>query len=160
MNKKRTRTVDWREKRRYRAVELKHAGWTHEEIAEALDVCTRAVTQWMKGVREEGKAGLQARPQPGATPKLAAEELALLPALLARGAEVYRFRGEVWTCTRIARVIEWEVGVSYHKDHVSRLLKAIEWTPQRPIGPATQRNEREIAHWRTNVWPELKKSTA
>jgi transposase len=64
MNKKRTRNVDWKEKRRYRAVELKHAGWTHEEIAEALDVSTRAVKQWMKVVREEGKAGLQAHPQP------------------------------------------------------------------------------------------------
>jgi hypothetical protein len=39
----------------------------------------------MKVVREAGKAGLQARPQPGATAKLAAEELALLPALLTRG---------------------------------------------------------------------------
>lgn len=160
MNKKRTRNVDWKEKRRYRAVELKHAGWTHEEIAEALDVSTRAVKQWMKVVREEGKAGLQAHPQPGAIPKLAAEELALLPALLAIGAEAYGFRGEVWTCARIARVIEWEFGVSYHQDHVSRLLKAIEWTPQKPISHATQRNEREIAHWRTKLWPELKKSAA
>ena|SRR5437763_7915495 len=147
MNKKRTRNVDWKEKRRYRAVELKHAGWTHEEIAEALDVSTRAVKQWMKVVREEGKAGLQAHPQPGAIPKLAA-------------AEAYGFRGELWTCARIARVIEWEFGVSYHQDHVSRLLKAIEWTPQKPIGHPTQRNEREIAHWRTKLWPELKKSAA
>jgi len=58
MNKKRTRNVDWKEQRRYRAVELKHAGWTHEEIAEALNVSTRAVRQWMKVVREEGKAGV------------------------------------------------------------------------------------------------------
>src|ERR687895_115462 len=138
MNKKRTRNVDWKEKRRYRAVELKHAGWTREEV----------------------KAGLQAHPQPGAIPKLAAEELALLPALLAIGAEAYGFRGEVWTCARIARVIEWEFGVSYPQDHVSRLLKAIEWTPQKPIGHPTQRNEREIGHWRTKLWPELKKSAA
>ena len=65
MNKKHTRTVDWKEQRRYRALELKHAGWTHEEIAEALDVSTRAVKQWMKIVREEGKAGLQAHPPQG-----------------------------------------------------------------------------------------------
>ena len=160
MNKKHTRTVDWKEQRRYRALELKHAGWTHEEIAEALDISRRAVKQWMKIVREEGKAGLQAHPHPGATPKLAAEDLALLPELLAPGAEAYGFRGEVWTCARIARVIEWEFGVLYHKDHVSRLLKAIDWTPQKPINHGTQRNEREIANWRTNVWPALKKSAA
>jgi transposase len=104
MSTRKIRIPDWKERRRYRAVELKHAGWTHEEIAEALDVSTRAVRQWMKVVREEGKAGLQAHPQPGAIPKLAAEELALLPALLAIGAEAYGFRGELWTCARVATV--------------------------------------------------------
>ncbi len=106
------------------------------------------------------QSGVASASPPGATPKLAAGDLALLPELLAPGAEAYGFRGEVWTCAGIARVIEWELGVLYHKDHVSRLLKAIDWTPQKPINHGTQRNEREIANWRTHVWPALKKSAA
>jgi Winged helix-turn helix len=100
---------------------------------------------------------LQARPHLGAEPKLSAEEVDVLQDFLAAGAETYGFRGEVWTCARVATVIEWEFGVSYHPAHVSRILKAIEWTPQKPLERATQRNEREIAAWRTKVWPELKK---
>ena len=62
MSKKRVRAPDWKEMRRYRALELKREGWTLEEIAEALDVSTRSVKKWMKAVREEGEIGLQARP--------------------------------------------------------------------------------------------------
>lgn len=160
MSKNRIRNPDWKEMRRYRALELERDGWTHEEIAEALNVSTRSIRKWMKAVREEGEVGLQARAHLGARPKLAATELALLPELLTAGAEAYGFRGEVWTCARIAVVIEWEFGISYHKAHVSRLLKALDWTPQKPLTRATQRDEKEIERWRTEVWPELKKRRA
>jgi transposase len=116
MRKNYVRTRDWKEMRRFRALELKRAGWTHAEVAEALGVTEMAVSKWMKAVREEGKAGLQSCPAKGATPKLSKAKLALLPELLAEGAEAYGFRGAVWTCARVAKVIEWKLGVSYHKD--------------------------------------------
>lgn len=146
--------------RRFRALELKRAGWTHAEVAEALGVTEMAVSKWMKAVREEDKAGLQSCPAKGATPKLSKAKLALLPELLAKGAEAYGFRGAVWTGARVAKMIEWEFGVSYHKDHVSRLLKELEWTPQKPAVRDSRRDEEAIAHWRDDVWPGLKKSPA
>lgn len=160
MSKNHVRPPDWQEMRRYRAFELQREGWTHEEIAEVLDVSTRAVRQWMKMVREEGELALQAHPHPGATSKLSKADRGLLPELLAAGAEAYGFRGEVWTCARVAVVIEWEFGISYHKAHVSRLLKALGWTPQKPITRALQRDEQQIKRWRTEVWPALKKRHA
>ena len=77
---------------------------------------------------------------------------------MSHGAEAYGFRGEVWTCPRVRKVIEWEFGVSYHKSHVARLLKELKWTPQLPIERATQRDEVAIAEWRSDVWKEMKKS--
>jgi hypothetical protein len=55
----------------------------------------------------------------------------------------------------VAQVIEEELGVHYHKDHVGRLLKELHWTPQTPIRRALQRDEAAIERWRTEVWPEL-----
>ncbi len=72
--------------------------------------------------------------------------------------EAYGFRGNVWTCARVAGVIWAEFGVAYHKAHVSRLLKALHWTPQMPVARAAQRHEAVIEQWRIQVWPELKKS--
>ena len=48
-----------------------------------------------------------------------------LPELLARGAPAHGFRGEVWTCERVARLILREFGVSYHPAHVSRIVRAL-----------------------------------
>ncbi len=79
------------------------------------------------------------------------------PARLARGAPACGFIGAVWTRARVADVIKREFGVTYHRDHIGRLLKAIGWTVQKPTERATQRDEEEIAAWRERKWPEIKK---
>ena len=99
-------------------------------------------------------------PRPGRPRRLSAQELRLLPDKLSHGAEAYGFLGDVWTCARVAVVIREEFGVSYHKAHVSRLLKRLRWTPQIPIERAEQRDEDEITRWRLQKWPELKKRHA
>jgi len=81
----------------------------------------------------------------------------LIPELLWHGPEAYGFRGQVWTCARIAKVIEWEFGVRYHKDHVGRMLKGLHWTPQQPIQRAIQRDDEAIRRWRDQTWPELRR---
>ena len=65
----------------------------------------------------------------------------------------------LWQYT-IAEVIRREFSVTYHKDHVSRLLKALRWTPQKLAERAAQRDEQEVAGWREETWLELKKSAA
>jgi transposase len=148
---------DWREGRRLRAFELKKRGWKQAQIADALGVSEGAVSQWMKRAREEGVEGLRHKPPPGATPRLSEQERAKLPELLARGAEAHGFRGEVWTCERVAIVIRREFGVSYHPAHVSRLLKALRQSLQKPQRRAEQRDEEAIERWKEQRWPSLKK---
>jgi transposase len=152
-----SQATNWREARRLRALELKERGWKQMEIADALGVTEGAVSQWMKRAREEGVEGLRHKPPPGATPRLSEDERAKLPELLAQGAEAHGFRGEVWTCERVAIVIRREFGVSYHPAHVSRLLKALRQSLQKPQRRAEQRDEEAIEHWKEKKWPSLKK---
>lgn len=149
--------MDWREGRRRRAWELKEQGWKQRDIAAALGVTPGAVSQWLKRGRSEGVEALRRHPAPGPTPKLSSDQLAALPALLERGAEAYGFRGERWTCKRIAEVIRRTFGVSYHPAHVSRLLHALRHSAQRPIARASQRNEQAIQAWWQERWPALQK---
>ena len=146
-----------REWRRLRAVELHAQGWPESVIAEVLGVNKGTVSRWLAVANAEGVAGLLSRPGAGCHPKLAAAQFQSLPELLWHGAEAYGFRGDVWTCARIAQVIHREFGVSFHKDHVSRLMKELGWTPQVPITRAVQRDETAIEHWRVVVWPELRR---
>jgi len=152
-----SQATDWREGRRLRAFELKEQGWKQTQIADALGVTEGAVSQWMKRVREEGVEALRHKPPPGATPRLSNDERAKLSELLAQGAPSHGFRGEVWTCERVAVVIRKEFGVSYHPAHVSRLLQALRQSLQKPQRRANQRDEEAIEHWKETKWPSLKK---
>ena len=78
-----------------------------------------------------------------------------IPELLARGAESYGFRGNVWTSQWVTAVIAYELGVRYQRGHVSKLLAALGWSPQQPAFRATQRAEAVSAAWRTERWPAL-----
>jgi transposase len=147
----------WTEARRKRAFELRQHGWKQGEIAEALGVSPAAVSQWLASRREHGMAAWRAKPRPTGPITLAGDQWRLIPELLSHGAAAYGFRGECWTCARVATVIGEEFGVWYHKAHVSRLLKRWPWTPQMPIARATQRDEAVIEPWRLQVWPHLKK---
>jgi transposase len=146
---------DWREWRRLRALNLKQRGWRQRDIASALGASEVSISRWLARARQGGPDALRARAALGPAPKLSVRQKRLIPEFLWHGAEAYGFRGEVWTCARIALVIEEEFGVRYHKDHVGRLLKELHWTPQVPIRRAIQRDEQGIRRWRDEVWPEL-----
>jgi transposase len=152
-----SQATDWREGRRLRAFELKQQGWKQREIADALGVSKGAVSQWMKRAQEEGVEGLRHKAPPGASARLSEKQRTKLPELLAQGAPLHGFRGEVWTCERVAEVIRKEFGISYHPAHVSRLVRKLGLSLQKPIRRANQRDEEAIRRWKEERWPELKK---
>jgi transposase len=140
-----------------RALELKRQGWKQRDIAAALGVTEGAVSQWLAAARHGGRDALTSRTdRRGVAPKLTPEQVRLIPDFLWHGAEAYGFRGEVWTCARVAGVLYEEFGVSYSASRVSRLLKCLGWTPQVPITRAIQRDEEVIERWRVETWPALK----
>jgi len=134
---------------------LAQQGWAQHDIAVALDVSKGAVSRWIRAANDAGAGVLLSRSSPGHPAKLTPAQKCQIPEFLGHGAEAYGFRGDVWTCSRVAEVIRWEFGIGYHKDHVSRLLKDLGWTPQVPITHAIQRDEAAIARWRAEVWPAL-----
>ena len=139
-----------------RALDLARQGWKQRDIAVALDASEGAVSRWLAAARRGGPEALRSHPGPGPSAKLTPEQFRLIPDFLWHGAEAYGFRGDVWTCERVAGVIGEEFGVSYSKSQVSRLLKRLGWTPQVPITRAIQRDEEAIERWRVESWPALK----
>lgn len=149
------RTV--REWRRFPALQLHELGWLEVDIAQAVGVTKGTVSRWLAVAETQGPEALHSHPSAGSPSQLTDEQVARVPEFLWPGAEAYGFRGDVWTWARIAQVIRWEFGVSYHKDHVSRLMKELGWTPQVPLTRAIQRDEATIKHWRAVVWPEVRR---
>ena len=146
---------DFRQWRRLRAFRLRSRGWRRWDIAEALGVTEVSVSRWLSHARIWGEFALLSRPIPGRPAELSPAQQRTIPEFLWHGAEAYGFRGSVWTCARVAKVIEEEFGVAYDKSHVSRLLKRLGWTPQTPVRRASQRDEQAIELWRRATWPRL-----
>lgn len=158
MGRGRSSPHDWREWRRLRAWDLRQQGWAPSDIAEALGVSRAAVSLWLTAAAAAGPDALHSRLHPGPAGKLLPGQRDLLADCLWHGAEAYGFRGDRWTCARVAKVIDEEFGAHYHPGHVARLLKEIGWTPQVPITRAIQRDEEAIRRWRERDWPRLKRS--
>lgn len=94
-----------REWRRFQAFRLHELGWHAVDIALALGVSKGNVSRWLAMAAVAGSEALHSHPSAGCPPKLTPAQLKQLPEFLWHGAEAYGFRGDVWTCARIAQVI-------------------------------------------------------
>lgn len=150
----------WHEWRRLRALYLKEQGWQQREIARAMGIHEVTVSRWLARLDSQGPEWWRSPSRSGRPPGLSADQKRLIPEFLWHGPEAYGFRGQVWTCARVTRVIAEEFGIAYSKAQVSRLLKALHWTPQVPITRAIQRDEPVIDRWRQEVWPLLRRQAA
>ena len=95
------------------------------------------------------------RKAPGLTRRLPRAQWSRLRALLRQGAEAHGFHGALWTRERVAVLIQQHFGVAYSPRHVGRLLQAMNWSVQKPLRRARQRDETKIARWRAERWPAL-----
>ena len=124
-----------REARRLQAWKLHQLGWSQRAIAELLEVSAAAVSRWFKRARLTGGArGLRRRKAAGATRRLPRVRWRELRTLLRRGAEAHGFHGALWTCQRVAVLIEREFDVTYSPRHVGGLLAEMEL--ERAAAPA------------------------
>jgi len=123
-----------------------------------VGVDRRSVRRWNATYRDQGKAALKAKPATGRPPALDAKARQRIERLLLKGAGAAGFPTDLWTCPRVAQVIEQRFGVSYHVDHVGRLLHSLGWSPQKPERRAVERDEDEIRRWVKQDWPKVKKT--
>lgn len=149
------------EERRMRAAALFLRGeLSQAEIARRIGVSRESVRKWYDAWRENGKRALKAAGRAGRKPRLSRRELAGVERALLQGARYHGYSTELWTLPRIAAIIEKLTGVCYHPGHVWKILRWLGWSPQRPVRRARERNEAEIARFRSQGWRRIKKKPA
>ena len=155
----RFQTKEAQEFRLQQICRLHEAGFGQSEIAEQV-TCTQAwVSQVLQRAASEGRENLRAKDSAaGNKPALQAAQLKELGRVLEQEAQAAGFATDGWTCPRIAEVIEQRFGVRHHPSHVSRLLRKMGLTRQKP----QRRDYRQVPEagrvWREETLPQLKKS--
>lgn len=148
--------ADWTVRRRI-AVELLQDGKTLTEVADLLHVSLSSVKRWKKAFQQGGLAALAPKRHPGPRSKLSPAQQKRLRRILLEGPIAAGFPTDLWTCRRVAEVVRREFDVSYHADHLGRVLHALGFSPQKPQRRARERDEQAIHRWRKHDWPRIKK---
>ena len=148
------------QQRRERAIRLLEKGEAPVEVARQLGVDRRSVRRWKSTYRRQGIDGIRARPATGRPSRLSAAKKRRLKQWLVRGAGAAGFPTDLWTCPRVAALMRQRWGISYHVDHVCRLLHSLGLSPQRPERRAIERDEDQIQNWIRTDWPRAKKKPA
>src|SRR6266567_1274833 len=115
------------EARRCVAARLFAQGKSLAEVAASVGSSVSSASRWKRAWRHGGVKTLRVKPHPGPEPKLQPPQQRQLFA------------------------------VDYHPDYVGTLLHMLGWSPQKPEQLARERREAEIARWRSERWPQLKK---
>jgi transposase len=147
-------TADELERRRKRAVQAVADGQSRRTVAEVLGVHIKTISRWVRAARKPG--GLDAKPQPGPAPGLTDANLRRLERLLVKGAKANGWHNQLWTAARVARLIEQEFRITYHPEHVRKVLKRrLGWTSQKPRRKARERDDKEVARWVGDEFPRI-----
>jgi transposase len=139
--------------RRQRAVAAYHEGQTPTAIARVLGIDRCTVHRWVRLARQPG--GLNPIPivRP---PRLSDAQLAQLEGLLLQGATRHGWATDLWTAARVAALIQRRFHISYHPEHVRKILKRrLRWSSQKPQKKARERDEDGIRHWMTLEFPRI-----
>jgi transposase len=145
------------ERRRFAAVKLFGKDLNSSEIGRRLKVSNQTVSRWRREHRRGGKQALRQAGRAGRLPCLNEGDKNRLVELLKQGPERLGYETPLWTCERVAHLIEKNFAVDYHPGHVWRILRQLKWSVQQPVGRALERNEPLIDEWKRRRWPEIKK---
>ena len=146
------------ERRRIQAVRYVMRGkHSTAQAAKKFNVSIRMIQLWVLQYRRRGLRGIKARKTPGRPSRMSIGQKKRLERILLNGAQKAGFSTDLWTCPRIARVIENEFGITYHVDHIVRFLGLLGWSVQKPQRRAIERDEDKIAQWKKYRWVQIKK---
>jgi transposase len=142
------------ERRRRRAVELVDQGESPAVVARILGVHPTSIHRWRRMARKPH--GLDPKPSPGRPRRLSAYHLRKLERLLLQGAKKHGWPNQLWTADRVARLIRERFGISFHPEHVRKILKErLNWTSQKPQRKARERDDKEVERWLGDDLPRI-----
>jgi transposase len=122
-------------------------GQSPSTIARVLGIHAGSVRRWRR--MADAPDGLKAKPHPGPKHGLSDEQLQQLEALLVEGAKHHGWPNQLWTASRVAELIKRHFGISYHPEHVRKILKhRLRWTSQKPRRKARERDDKEVERWK------------
>lgn len=160
MSRQSTKTIRGRRERqlarRLSAADRFAQGRTRAEVAKEFGVSWNSAHAWYREWQKGGAEALQPQGKPGPASKFTDEDRERLRVWLMEGAMKHGYTNELWTLRRIGNLVRDKLGKTASPSEIWRLLRAMNWSPQKPQRRARERDEAKIQEWKTQTWPRLK----
>lgn len=137
---------------------MRHRGISSGTVASVVGVHPNSVRGWVRRVKERGIYGLLDKEYPGATPKLDAEQMEQLKAIVEAGPEAFGLDTGVWTGPLVREAILRQFGVRYHVSQVRRILTRLGFSVQYPRVRLSKADVEKQEEWLKVTMPAIKKS--
>ena len=142
---------------RQQAVKAVGKGQTATSVAAAFGVSIRTVFRWLSAYASGGQNALLAKPIPGAPTKLTSDEMRWIAQTVRDQSPLQmKFEFGLWTLSLIRELIRRQFGKALSKGTVSRVMRILGFTPQRPLYRAWQQDPVLVEKWQAEDFPKLR----
>jgi transposase len=142
---------------RQQAVKAVRRGQQSSAVASSFGVNERTVFRWLAAFVSGGQKGLLAKEIPGRPMRLEPKQVEwVAKAIKDQTPQQWKFEYALWTLGLVRRVVCEKFGVDLSKATVSRLLRTLGFTVQRPLYRAWQQDPVLVESWRLQQFPRIK----
>jgi len=126
-------------------------------VATAYGVNVRSVFLWLADFANGGQNALLAKPISGRPPKVSSDELRWLARAVRDNSPLqFKFAFGLWTLSLIAALIEREFGKKLSLASVSRIMKLLGFSAQKPLYQAWQQDATLVRQWEAETYPAIR----
>ena len=152
---------DVREAIRIQAIQKWLDGAKVQRLSKEYGTDSSCIYRWISRYRAGGMDALKTRPiAHSKNSKLTPEQQdSLVKIILTNEPTAYGFYKALWTRDIVAAVIKTEFDITMHPAAVSKMLRRIGLTPQRPVRKAWQQDEKKVREYLDTRYPALRKLT-
>jgi transposase len=141
---------------RQQAIKAVHHGQTVRTVAESFGVNIRTVFRWLSDYACGGQNALLGKKPPGAKPKLEPDEMQwLADTIRDKNPQQLKLTFALWTLPIIGELIFRQFNKRLSKPTISKVLRLLGFTPQRPLYRAWQQDAAWVEQWRADEFPLL-----
>ena len=132
-------------------------GMSQTEVAAKFRVSRAATCKWYAAWDTGGMAGLDSKGPPGFASALNNKKRQQFKRAILKGPLASGYETNLWTLARLAEVLKKTTQVKFGSVRTWQVVRELGFTPQKPDLAVKERNEADIANWKTRRLPSIKK---
>ena len=144
---------------RQQAVKAVRHGQAAGDVARSFGLNESTVYKWLALFAAGGQKALLAKEIPGRPPRLDAKQVQwLVKSIKNKTPQQWRFEFALWTLGLVGELIHERFGVRLSKATLSRLLRTLGFSVQRPLYRAWQQDPVVVERWLEEEYPKIRQA--